>query len=1183
MAGVKGLLRGRLGKACVAIATGVEILRWLRIAAAVLSIGVVPQTSIAQTMSLPGSFVVNDIGAATYSVPIVVPPGTAGVVPSLTLSYSSQGSNGIVGMGWSLDGLPSVGRCPRTWTQDGVPGGINYDANDRFCFEGQRLVAIGGTYGADGTEYRTEVDGLSRILSHGTAGTGPAWFEVHTKSGQVMEFGHTADSQILAQGKTTARSWALNKLSDSKANYLTVTYVNDNANGQAYPSRIDYTGNTAANLSTYNSVQFVYATRPDISPAYQAGSLIQATVRLTDVKTYAGTSLTADYKRAYAQGIDSGRSHLSSITVCSDSGTTCLPATTLSWTDDSAGRFTTASNLMSPSAGWIPLLGDFNGDGKTDVLWCDAPSPSNTSFAGNSCTEAIFWLSKGDGTFATASNLMSPAAGWIPSLGDFNGDGKTDVMWCDAPAPSNTSFAGSSCTEAIYWLSKGDGTFAAESDLPSPAAGWIPSLGDFNGDGKIDVLWCDAPAASNTSFAGNSCTEAVFSLSNGPQQSAAISDLLVTIATGLGSTTSITYLPLTKSSVYTKDTNAVYPVQDLQGPVYVVTRVDTSNGVGGTYSSTYTYAGAKADLRGRGFLGFRQMQVTDPQTSIVKTSTYRQDFPYIAMLASAAKTQGSQTLNQTTNTLQFLNASGAATLSTPSVASAPYRVSISQNVSSSFDLDGSAIPSSTTSYQYDAYNNATQVSVVTSDGYSKTTNNTYTNDATNWLLGRLTASTVISQAPQQLGQYCALPWGGTIGNGQSVTAYSAASPAVGQACSAVAQTRTCTNGALSGSYSQQSCTPLACGLPWGGTIASGQSVTAYSGANPAVGQACSTIAQTRTCSLGALGGSYAQQSCAALCALPWGGTISQGQTVTAYSAISVPAPQACSSVAQTRTCGASGLLDGSFTIQSCVVRQPQRLYLTSGTTWTVPADWNNANNSVECIGAGGGGARAGGGGGGAYAKSTNIALTAGSSISVGVGVGGGGAGQGGHGGAGGDSWFNATSLSNAGSRGSALSCGAQGGTGSVDLAYYSTGGGVGGSTVVGSLTHTGGGGGSEYGIAGTPFDGGGGGGAAGPNGNGVTSGAYYLGVAGDAGYGGAGGGSYSAAGGHGTEFDASHGSGGGGAGAVGVRGAQPATSGAGGAYGGGGAGGAQNSGAGLDGYGGSGGNGLIVITYLPAS
>jgi hypothetical protein len=1002
MAGAEWLWRGRLGRACVAIGTGVEILPiGLRIAATVLFVGMAPQTSIAQTMSVPGSFGVSDIGAATYNLPIVLPPGTAGMAPSLGLSYNNQSGNGILGVGWSLDGLPSVGRCPRTWTQDGVPGGINYDANDRFCFEGQRLVAISGSYGADGTEYRTEVDGFSRILSHGTAGTGPAWFEVRTKSGQVMEFGHTADSQILAQGKTTARSWALNKVSDSKSNYFTVTYVNDNANGQAYPSRIDYTGNTAASLTAYNSVQFVYATRPDISPQYQAGSLMQTGVRLTNVKTYAGSTLVADYRLAYQQSGATTRSRITSVVVC-EGGGTCLPATTFAWQDTAVG-FTTSSfatgNVFN-SAGSILRVGppnqvfgnvpdgpglialDLNGDGKTDFVQQynnagtlgfttylsngDGTFTARTFSSGNafdsmgsgrgpgllavdfdgdgksdlvqqlkdgqSTLRFFLYRSNGDGTF-TAS--VSPSGGeGFESMGagagpgllavDLNGDGKTDlIQQYQTPAgylglftylsngdgtftvgfqtgegfnstpngpglvpvdlngdgktdliqqyltPSgylalftylsngdgtftvgyqNPQFAGFNSTANgpglipvdlngdgktdliqqwnsngfLYfftYLSNGDGTFTTarqyfSASFNSTANGPGLILVDLNGDGKSDLIQqSNSNGTLNfiTYISNGDGTFTVGSLNPGEgfdstgagtpglipvdligvgktglvQQlngssslgfilytpSAAFPDLLTTITGGLGQTTSITYAPLTSSAVYTKDTTAAYPTLDLSGPIYVASRVDTSNGVGGTYSSTYSYAGAKADLRGRGFLGFRQMQVTDPQTSIVKTSTYRQDFPYIAMIASATKAKGAQTLNQTTNTLQFLNASGAATLSAPSVTSAPYRVSVSQNVNSSFDLDGSAIPTSTTSFQYDAYNNATQVSVTTSDGYSKTTTNTYTNDVTNWFLGRLTASTVTSQAPQQLGQYCALPWGSSRAAAPSICSY----------------------------------------------------------------------------------------------------------------------------------------------------------------------------------------------------------------------------------------------------------------------------------------------------------------------------------------------------------------------------------------------------------------------------
>src|SRR5579883_1305719 len=81
--------------------------------------------AVAQSMSLPGKFDVSSSGAATYSIPIAVPPGTAGMTPGLAFSFSSQGSKGIVGMGWSLSGVPSITRCPQTFAQDGVRGGVN--------------------------------------------------------------------------------------------------------------------------------------------------------------------------------------------------------------------------------------------------------------------------------------------------------------------------------------------------------------------------------------------------------------------------------------------------------------------------------------------------------------------------------------------------------------------------------------------------------------------------------------------------------------------------------------------------------------------------------------------------------------------------------------------------------------------------------------------------------------------------------------------------------------------------------------------------------------------------------------------------------------------------------------------------------------------------------------------------
>lgn len=291
-------------------------------------------TSTASNLTV-GSFKPTKTGAATYAVPISVPPGTLDVAPKLAFVYDSHGADGLLGFGWLLDGLPAVERCPATIAQDGFKGGISFDANDRFCLSGQRLMAISGAYGGDGTEYRTEIDSGIKVTSHGAAGSGPASFRVRTKAGHLMEFGVTEDSRIEVQGKTSALVWGLNRLQDASGNYLTAAYFEDNPNGEYRPLRIDYTGNASGGLSPQRSVQFVYASRPDVSTRYVAGSLVRRSVRLTNVQTFVASTLARDYRLAYDNAGAVGRSRLSSITACGGDGS-CIPATVLGWQSDAA-------------------------------------------------------------------------------------------------------------------------------------------------------------------------------------------------------------------------------------------------------------------------------------------------------------------------------------------------------------------------------------------------------------------------------------------------------------------------------------------------------------------------------------------------------------------------------------------------------------------------------------------------------------------------------------------------------------------------------------------------------------------------------------------------------------------------------------------------------------------------------
>lgn len=128
-----------------------------------------------------------------------------------------------------------------------------------------------------------------------------------------------------------------------------------------------------------------------------------------------------------------------------------------------------------------------------------------------------------------------------------------------------------------------------------------------------------------------------------------------------------------------------------------------------------------------------------------------------------------------------------------------------------------------------------------------------------------------------------------------------------------------------------------------------------------------------------------------------------------------------------------------------------QIFIISGKSWTVPADWNSSDNTVETIGAGGGGQRANasytgsGGGGGAYSKTTNLSLTAGSNITIQIGAGGT------TGSAGGDTWFNGSTLATS-------SVAVKGGDGGADNARGAGGDAASG---IGTVTYSGGKGGTN--------------------------------------------------------------------------------------------------------------------------
>ncbi|VAX01783.1 Rhs-family protein, partial [hydrothermal vent metagenome] len=337
--------------------------------------------------AIQGSFGVSG-GAANYTIPITIPPGMAGMEPSVSLSYSSQGGNGLVGLGWNINGLSLISRCAQNLAQDGNIRGVDFTSEDKFCLDGARLININGTaYGADGSEYRTETDSFNKIFLYDADGiNGPDYFEVFTKSGQKKIYGNKGgrlDAQIEAEGRTEVHLWPMSRVEDTVGNYAEFFYFNDKANGFTRIDQINYTGNDNGGLTPSASVKFIFEARPDQRFGYMNGSKMNVLERLTNIQTYSGSvtgvqDLVRDYSINYTESLFTNKSIVSTINECDANGL-CKVATNLKWNNAQTPVDTTlltkfAESPFSP-AGTLNLsncksiiTADIDGDGKSDLM-----------------------------------------------------------------------------------------------------------------------------------------------------------------------------------------------------------------------------------------------------------------------------------------------------------------------------------------------------------------------------------------------------------------------------------------------------------------------------------------------------------------------------------------------------------------------------------------------------------------------------------------------------------------------------------------------------------------------------------------------------------------------------------------------------------------------------------------------
>jgi YD repeat-containing protein len=194
------------------------------------------------------------------------------------------------------------------------------------------------------------------------------------------------------------------------------------------------------------------------------------------------------------------------------------------------GDGTYSLTSTSSPGGVFLTTSDVNGDGKADLIFADAPTRA---------TMLYIALSNGDGTFGNTIG-WTLAEGYFAGLADVNGDGREDLIasntgdgfatyvWVSLANgsggfgnPVGTALAGSlqrpvdvngdgradllstagpgqGGSQVFVQLSNGDGTFGPSAQTSLGAAGFFYTVGDFNGDGLVDIAStgaCGAPVA----------------------------------------------------------------------------------------------------------------------------------------------------------------------------------------------------------------------------------------------------------------------------------------------------------------------------------------------------------------------------------------------------------------------------------------------------------------------------------------------------------------------------------------------------------------------------------------------------------------------------------------------------------------------------------------------------------------
>lgn len=456
---------------------------------------------------LSGQEGVSATGAATYTIPIKVAPGTNGLEPSLSVNYSSQAGNGLLGYGWSLTGLSAITRTPQSHYFDGENDNATTIVHYNYALDGSRLLPGKRKSNGDIEEYMTEISDYSVVKqTTGPTGFNDA-FRLYAKSGRMMDYGTTTDAVLTGSyDPWSFNTYYLSRAVDESGNYIIYKYAD--VNDQRVIQEIWYTGNINTGQQPYNVVKFRYGLRTDQNTMMAYDGVLNNKNLLEGIDVYAGTNKIRSYEFRY--GLSDNGSFLKEVVEYGADGSH-LNATAFKY-----GNFLDGSFVSSPSVNNVDYFtADVDGDGINDVV-----VPKYTQ--ANSCADYNqgFNIYKGNsqGTnFQLYANLTLPDAAFLSASltfgggivksrnpdyqkvvsTDFDGDGRDDIIRLQTYVKQLATCSSSEnrVKEINVCYSLGNGQFNTVSySLPASTDGYeikaIPYLqvGDFDGDKLPELL-----------------------------------------------------------------------------------------------------------------------------------------------------------------------------------------------------------------------------------------------------------------------------------------------------------------------------------------------------------------------------------------------------------------------------------------------------------------------------------------------------------------------------------------------------------------------------------------------------------------------------------------------------------------------------------------------------------------------